>query len=73
METNLENNRILRWMALVSSSFELPGKEKVPTFIDSGASDTMFVLRDAFGEYTTVTRHSGDSAKAVDGGFDIVG
>jgi hypothetical protein len=33
----------------------------------------MFVSRDAFGTYTTITPRSGDSAKAVDGGFDIVG
>ena len=60
-------------LALVSRSFESLGKGKIPTFMDSGASDTMFVSRADFGIYKTVTPRSGDSAKAIDGGFDIVG
>ena len=42
-------------------------------FMDSGASDTMFVSRDAFVEYKPTAVCTGDSAKATDGGFDIVG
>jgi hypothetical protein len=41
--------------------------------MDSGASDTMFVSRDAFTEYKPVTPRMGDSAKAEDGSFEIVG
>jgi len=60
-------------VALISKSFELLGKGGIPTFIDSGASDTMFVMKEAFTDYRNVTPHSGDSTKAIDGGFDIVG
>ena len=41
--------------------------------MDSGASDTMFVSRDAFADYRPVSSRVGDSAKATDGSFDIVG
>ena len=41
--------------------------------MDSGASDTMFVSRDVFNEYPPITSRVGDSAKAVGGGFKIVG
>jgi hypothetical protein len=41
--------------------------------MDSGASDTMFVSRDAFAQYKPVTPRTGDSAKADDGSFEIVG
>jgi hypothetical protein len=41
--------------------------------MDSGASDTMFVSRDAFSEYVPTTTRIGDSAKAVGGDFEIVG
>ena len=60
-------------MALISKGFQDFGKGKVPTFMDSGASDTMFILRDAFTEYQSVAPRIGDSAKAIDGGFEIVG
>ena len=60
-------------IALVSRSFRDFGKEKTPTFMDSGASDTMFVSRDAFVEYKVIPPRTGDSAKADDGNFDIVG
>ena len=60
-------------VALISKSFELLGKGGIPTFIDLGASNTMFVSKEAFTNYRNVTPHSGDSAKAIDGGFDIVG
>jgi len=45
----------------------------VPTFIDSGASDTMFISRDDFIEYTPITSRTGDSAKAEGGDFAILG
>ncbi len=60
-------------IAMVSNNFEGFSGGKVPTFIDSGASDTMFVSRDDFHVYKTVTPRSGDSAKAVDGDFEIIG
>lgn len=41
--------------------------------MDSGASDTMFVSRGAFTEYQPITPRTGDSAKAVNGSFEIVG
>ena len=41
--------------------------------MDSGASDTMFVSKDEFSEYKPITPRAGDSAKAVDGNFEIVG
>jgi len=59
-------------MALISKGFQIFGKE-IPTFMDSGASDTMFVSREMFNEYTPITSRIGDSAKAVGGGFEIVG
>jgi hypothetical protein len=59
-------------MAFVSKGFQNFGKE-IPTFMDSGASDTMFVSRDMFDEYTPIASRVGDSAKAVGGGFEIVG
>ena len=60
-------------MALISKGFENFQKGKVPTFMDSGASDTMFVSKDAFTEYKPITPRVGDSAKAVDGNFEIIG
>jgi hypothetical protein len=59
-------------MALISKGFESFGKGNVPTFIDSGASDTMFVSRDAFMEYKPISPRKGDSAKADNGSFDII-
>ena len=60
-------------MALITKVFQNFQNRKVPTFLDSGASDTMFVSREAFTEYKSVTPRTGDSAKAVDGNFEIVG
>ena len=60
-------------VALISQGFQSFEKGKIPTFMDSGASDTMFVSRDAFTEYKPVSSRVGDSAKAKDGNFDIVG
>jgi hypothetical protein len=58
--------------ALISNGFQKFGNGKVPTFMDSAASDTMFVSRDKFSSYTPVSR-VGDSAKATGGDFEIVG
>jgi hypothetical protein len=55
-------------MVLISKGFQNFGKE-IPTFIDSGASDTMFVM---FTECKPTVSRVGDSAKAVDGGFKIL-
>jgi hypothetical protein len=60
-------------MALISKGFENFQKGKIPTFMDSGASNTMFVSRDSFTEYKSVTPRVGDSAKAENGTFEIVG
>jgi len=60
-------------MALISKSFQDFGQGKIPTFIDSGASDTMFVSKGDFKEYKSTSPRSGDSAKAIDGDFDIIG
>ena len=60
-------------MGLISKGFQGFNNGKIPTFMDSGASDTMFVSRDAFIDYTPVTSRVGDSAKAKDGHFDIIG
>jgi hypothetical protein len=57
----------------MSQGFGAFGQGKIPTFMDSGASDTMFVSRDAFTEYTAINSRTGDSAKAKDGDFEIVG
>ena len=59
--------------ALVSKSFQSFNGGKVPTFIDSGVSDTMFVSKGDFNNYTSTPPRSGDSAKAVDGDFEIIG
>jgi hypothetical protein len=60
-------------MALISKGFQTFEKGKVPTFMDSGASDTMFVSRNAFINYKPIPTRVGDSAKAEDGSFEIVG
>jgi hypothetical protein len=60
-------------VALISKGFRTFEGGNIPTFLDSGASDTMFVARDAFTEYKAITLQSGDSAKAIDGDFEIVG
>ena len=59
--------------AFITQGFRNFQKGKVPTFMDSGASDTMFVSKEAFTEYKPITPRKGDSAKAVDGSFDIIG
>ena len=59
--------------ALISKGFQNFGQRKIPTFMDSGASDTMFVSREAFVEYKATDSRKGDSAKAKDGGFEIAG
>ena len=41
--------------------------------MDSRASDTMFVSREAFADYTPIESRLGDSAKAENGGFEIIG
>ena len=71
--TSIEDLIDLPHMALINKSFQTLGKGKVPTFMDSGASDTMFVSKDAFSEYQPITPRTGDSAKAVDGNFEIIG
>lgn len=60
-------------VALISKGFQNFQNGKIPTFMDSGASDTMFVSRGAFTEYQPITPRTGDSAKAVNGSFEIVG
>ena len=60
-------------IALISQGFQTFQKGKVPTFMDSSASDTMFVSRDAFTEYEPITPQVDDSAKAENGSFEIVG
>lgn len=41
--------------------------------MDSGASDTMFISKDAFIDYKSIIPHKGNSAKAENGGFEIIG
>ena len=60
-------------VAMVSNSFHNFNGGKIPTFLNLGASNMMFVSRDDFNVYKTVPPRSGDSAKAIDGDFDIVG
>ena len=59
--------------AFISQGFKNLEKGKTLTFLDSGASDTMFVSKDVFTEYKAITPRLGDSAKAIDGSFDIIG
>jgi GAG-pre-integrase domain len=59
--------------ALISKAFMSFGQGKVPTFMDSGASDMMFVSKGSFTDYKPIDTRVGDSAKAVNGGFGIVG
>ena len=60
-------------MVLISKGFQGFQKGKIPTFMDSRASDTMFVSRDAFMKYKPVTPQNGNLAKAENGGFEIIG
>ena len=60
--------------ALISKGFQKFGNGEIPTFLDSGASDMMFVSRDVFTEYKPSTENRmGDSAKAENGAFEIAG
>ena len=69
----IDDQNDLPSMALISKGFENFQKGKIPTFMDSGASDTMFVSRELFTEYKSVVPRVGDSAKAEGGTFEIVG
>ena len=60
-------------MALISQGFHGFQNGKVPTFMDSGASNMMFISKDAFDEYKPTPLRIGDSAKALDGSFEIIG
>ena len=68
-----DNPAISPSRSLISKAFMGFKHGEVPTFMDSGASDTMFVSRESFTEYKPIPPRVGDSAKAVDGGFEIVG
>jgi len=59
--------------AFISNDFKVFSGGRVPTFIDSGASDTMFISRNDFIEYTPITSCLGDSAKVEGGDFAILG
>lgn len=59
--------------ALISKGFQGFQKGKVPTFLDSGASDMMFVSKDSFVDYKPIASRIGESAKATDGNFEIIG
>ena len=59
--------------ALISRAFQTFQEGDVSTFLDSGASDMMFIARDSFTDYKAITPRMGDSAKATDGKFEIVG
>jgi hypothetical protein len=60
-------------MVLVSKSFQVFREGKLPTFLDSRASDTMFILKESFADYEPIESRVGNSAKAKDGDFEIVG
>ena len=59
--------------AFISKAFLSFDKGSIPTFMDSGASDTMFVSQEVFSDYKPIESHVGDSAKAKNGGFEIIG
>jgi len=67
------NTEELPTVALISKSFQSFRNGKIPTFLDSGASDTMYVAKDVFVDYEATVPRMGDSAKAKDGDFEIVG
>ena len=69
----VSDDKLTPTVALVSKTFPDFRGGKIPTFIDSGASDTMFVSRNDFTEYKLTPTRSGNSAKAVDGTFEIIG
>ena len=58
--------------ALITKGFKGFQKGKTLTFMDSGASDTMFISKDSFVGYKPVSR-TGESAKATGGEFKIIG
>ena len=60
-------------MVLISQGFQTFQKGKVHTFMDSRASDTMFISRDLFIDYRLITPRLGNSAKAKNSNFEIVG
>ena len=68
-----KDDRDEKILALVSKGFQNFGNGKTPTFMDSGASDTMFILKASFNDYKATPPCSSDSAKAVGGEFEIVG
>jgi Reverse transcriptase (RNA-dependent DNA polymerase)/GAG-pre-integrase domain/gag-polypeptide of LTR copia-type len=59
--------------ALISKGFQGFQNGKTPTFLDSGASDMMFVSKDAFIDYKSISSRIGESAKATNGDFEIIG
>jgi len=59
--------------AFISRTFGNFSPAEIPTFMDSGASDTMFVSKESFSEYRATPVRTGDSAKADDSDFEIVG
>jgi Reverse transcriptase (RNA-dependent DNA polymerase)/GAG-pre-integrase domain/Integrase core domain len=59
--------------ALISKGFRGFQKGKTPTFLDSGASDMMFVSKDSFIGYKPISSRTGESAKATNGDFEIIG
>jgi len=59
--------------AFISRTFGNFGPAEIPTFMDSSASNTMFVSKESFSEYWATPVHTGDSAKADNGDFEIVG
>lgn len=60
-------------MGLISKGFQKFQEGEIPTFMDSGASDMMFVSKESFNGYKSIAPQTGDSAKVVDGDFEIVG
>ncbi len=65
-------NDIISPTVFISRGFNSFGSERVPTFLDSGASDNMFMSKGDFVEYKATTLHTRDSAKAIDGNFEII-
>ena len=59
--------------ALITKGFQSFQKGKIPTFLDSGASDMMFVSKESFVDYKPLSSRTGESAKATNGGFEIIG
>ena len=51
---------------LISKGFKKFQKGKVPMFMDSGASDIMFVLGESFNDYKPIVPHTGGTDWAFD-------